>query len=756
MKTPYLVRKGIKVLKDEGPRGFLSKSKRFFVRACLELLLHMGQEGDLVPKYFKVALDTDWRKVAKPPARRFVNFERLTINWVVPEIGESGGFRTIFRFVKSLAERGHKVRVYEMPLVTLPRPVSETKRFIARMFGDIRAEIYAGVEGMAPADATFATSWHTAYPVFEFPHTLKKFYFVQDFEPFFHPLGSESVLAENTYRLGLHSITAGRWLSEKLSREYETRCDHFNLAVDHKTYFNKRKTKRDRVFFYARPATPRRAFELGVKALEIFAKRNPKFEIIFAGQRFGGIRFNFPVTNCGYVSESELNDIYNECAVALVISLSNYSLLPLEIMATGCPVVTNFGENNERNLPKGAVIYSRLSPFHLAQALENVVRRKDWIKISRRSEKLAKKFNWEDQFEKVETVIKESLKEAGLESLGRLKSEEKEKFKGKISASVVIPTFNGERYIKEVLDSVFRQKTDFKYEVIVIDSGSKDKTVEIVKKYPVRLAQIPNREFNHGRTRNLGVKISNGRYVAFLTQDAAPSGRYWLQRLVDAFYLDENVGAVYGPHLPRPDCDPVTRRELIDFFGSMSLDGKPEVQYIKPGAVLKTEDPVGFLSDVNSCLKKEIWKKIPYKALDYAEDQAMGRDLLRAGYKKVYEPGAAVIHSHTYPLFEYFRRQFDEYRGLKKAIGYVSRGTLWRIPLGTIKGTLADAKCVVKQEYTMGEKIKWVNRALWMNLFRRLAIYFAAKEGILPQRLRNRFSLEYKWRKVTRRIDGVD
>ena len=142
------------------------------------------------------------------------------------------------------------------------------------------------------------------------------------------------------------------------------RCDHFELSVDHKTYFNKELEKRRKVFFYARPATPRRGFEIGIKALEIFAKRNPKFEILLAGQKLSGLRLNFPFTDVGYVTWSKLNDIYNECAVALIISLTNYSLLPLEIMAAGCPVVTNFGENNEKNLPEESVIYSHLSPFH--------------------------------------------------------------------------------------------------------------------------------------------------------------------------------------------------------------------------------------------------------------------------------------------------------------------------------------------------------------------------------------------------------
>ena len=752
-----LISKAANKLKKDGYVFFWFKLPFYILQFIFTLLykflvsiLLIGADKEIfLTNYMEIALETDWRHKPKPLDKQFVNLNHLTINWVIPTIGESGGYINIFRFVKFLSDKGHKVRVYEMSVGTLPRlSTSEFQRYVKKQFGDVGAEFFVGTKNMAPADATFATSWHTAYPVFEFPHTLIKLYLIQDFEPYFSPVGSESVLAENTYRFGFQGITAGRWLSEKLSKEYGMKCDYFNLSVDHKIYFNKNNKVRNKVFFYARPSTARRGFEIGIKALEIFAKRNPKFEILLAGQNLSDLKLDFPFTDLGYVSFAKLNSIYNECAVALIISLTNYSLLPLEIMATGCPVVTNFGENNEKNFPEGTAIYSHPSPFHIAKALEETVRGQGWIQISQRVTELAKKTNWEDQSIKLESVIKDSLKELGIGSLIDMRNTEWKKFEGKVLASVVIPTFNGERYIKELLDVLFKQKTDFKYEVIVIDSGSRDKTVGIIKKYPVRLIQIPNKEFNHGRTRNMGVKIAKGNYVAFLTQDAVPEAEHWLQRLVDAFYLDEKVGAVYGLQIPRENCDPMTKRDMINFFASMGPKDKHTVQYIYPGEARNSVNSLEFYSDVNSCIKKEVWKKVPYKELEYAEDQALGRDILKSGYKKVYEPRAAVIHSHSYPLFTYFQRQFDEYRGLKKAVGFIAKDSWWKVILGTLKGTSADINFILKQKYKLQEKIWWLNAALWTNLFRRTASYLAAKDNTLPGWAKEKLSLEFRQKKM--------
>ncbi len=318
-------------------------------------------------------------------------------------------------------------------------------------------------------------------------------------------------------------------------------------------------------------------------------------------------------------------------------------------------------------------------------------------------------------------------------------------------ASVVLLTFNGERYLAEVLDSVFKQQTSFQYEVIVIDSGSTDTTLDIVRSYPANIHQIPNSEFNHGETRNLGARLARGRFVAYLTQGATPTDEHWLRHLVNAFDLSPNVGAVYGLHIPRANCDPITRRDTEEFFKMMGPKDQATVRYVRDGdeaweEYQKNEGIIGFYSDVNSCLRKTVWEEIPYQALDYAEDQAFGRDILKAGYGKVYEPRAAVIHSHSYPPLQYFRRQFDEYRGLRQSIGFVQNSGLTKVLLGTLKGGWVDSRYILRQKYPVLAQLKWVNYAFALNFARRFAGYLAAREHHLPPQLTRRISLEARAR----------
>jgi len=393
-----LTRRALKAQRRYGTKALVSKSITRLV----------SDTAMLDPVAY--ALTVDWRN---PPSPQLIvmqplNIDSPTINWVIPTVGEGGGHLNIFRFVRFLGERGYRQRIYEMPVGRPARSSPEELLALIRNLYDLDVpEVYIKFEEMMPADITVATSWHTAYPVVKFAETRKKCYLVQDFEPMFTAMGTESALAENTYRFGFHGITAGPWLASKLRKEFGMECDYFNLAVDQRTYFPMNLPERKHIFFYARPATPRRGFDLGIKALEIFHARNPDYRIVFAGGEPNWGNLPFPWTNVGYIRFEELNELYNKCAAALVVSLTNCSLLPPEIMATGCPVVTTTGENNEEVLAAGSAIFAAPSPHHLAEALENAVRNPP-----PRDELIEKvsQFRWEDEMANVESIFKRLLR----------------------------------------------------------------------------------------------------------------------------------------------------------------------------------------------------------------------------------------------------------------------------------------------------------------------------------------------------------
>lgn len=303
--------------------------------------------------------------------------DKYIINWVISPPSESGGgHQNIYRFIKYLENAGHKCRIYlyaSDEKISLEKVIENT----SKNYDLVDAEINWIEDGMEPADAIFATGWETAYPVFNIQSNARKFYFIQDFEPCFYPMGSEYKLAEKTYSMDFHGLTAGPWLSSKLSKEYSMDCDFYNFGYDPKIYQFNKDSKRDKIFFYARPVTPRRGFELGLMSLELFHKQHPEIEIIMAGWDVSDYDIKFPYTNLKSVPIDELSEIYNSCIAGLVLSFSNVSLLPLELMSCGVVPVVNSGENNEMVIGNENVVYCGISPKEISDSLSRVISNPD-------------------------------------------------------------------------------------------------------------------------------------------------------------------------------------------------------------------------------------------------------------------------------------------------------------------------------------------------------------------------------------------
>lgn len=322
-----------------------------------------------------------------------------TLLWFIPDFNiGSGGHTTIFRTIWHLEQKGYRSGIVICKAV-MHQDAEEARAEIREYFFPLQAPVYLGLEGLPPCEFAVATGWDTAYSVRAFTGARHKLYFVQDFEPYFFAMGSEHVLAENTYRFGFFGITAGNWLADKLARDYGMVTHPVRFGVEQDRY--RRRPRREphirRVFFYARPPTPRRAFELGLLVLKAVWERLPDTHFILAGWDTSNYLIPFPHLSAGTVTPDELADVFSQCDVALVLSLTNASLMPPELMACGCAVVSNRGPNVEWLVNDDVALLTDATPEAMTEAvcalLQDDARRSALIA---RGEAFARSMDWAD------------------------------------------------------------------------------------------------------------------------------------------------------------------------------------------------------------------------------------------------------------------------------------------------------------------------------------------------------------------------
>lgn len=220
-----------------------------------------------------------------------------------------------------------------------------------------------------------------------------------------------------------------------------------------------------------------------------------------------------------------------------------------------------------------------------------------------------------------------------------------------MDASIIILTKNAGENFPSLLKRLFLQKFDGSYEVLVIDSGSRDDTLTVAQSFPVKITEIKPEEFHHGRTRNLGAELSSGNIVVYITQDALPLDDNWLQSLIDNL-TSPDVAMVIGRQIPWPATKPPERFFYVYNF--------PEHRIIvRIGASDYYHDNV-FISNVNSAIRKDVWQQFKFSPnVVMAEDKEFAKRVLFAGWSIIYEPEAAVYHAHDFSLRSVFQKSLD-------------------------------------------------------------------------------------------------
>jgi O-antigen biosynthesis protein len=315
-------------------------------------------------------------------------------------------------------------------------------------------------------------------------------------------------------------------------------------------------------------------------------------------------------------------------------------------------------------------------------------------------------------------------------------------------ATVAIPVLNGARYLDEVLTAVRAQEVDREVEVLIVDSGSTDGSLAIAERHGAVIHRIDKDQFSHGGTRNWMMSLARGEHVAFLTQDATPAHDGWLAALLEGFELADDVAAVFGPHVARPDASHMIKSEMERHFATWGDGGRAiDVQRLErtPAGMAAYRAFPGkwsFLSDVNCAVAKWAWQRVPYREVPYAEDQLLGRELIEAGYAKVYHPRAAVMHSHDYPPGTWLRRYFDEFRSLREVLGHVQRWgpktTMW-----DIRGLAGADKRWLRARGVHGHRlVRPLASSLRHHTIRTAGSIIGSRADRVPRALRRHMSLE--------------
>lgn len=281
------------------------------------------------------------------------------------------------------------------------------------------------------------------------------------------------------------------------------------------------------------------------------------------------------------------------------------------------------------------------------------------------------------------------------------------------TVSIVVRTKNNEQTLGECLSKIMNQKIDFSFEIIIIDSGSQDSTLDIANQFNVRILRIDSTDYDFADVLNLGVKSSRGEYIIFLSADAIPAHTRWAYYITKAF-KDEKVAGVYGKQIPNMDANPITeatyRIVYHDEYKEKCKTSKSITDF--------------FFSNANSAVRKETWSlhDFCYAPLAYyCEDQEWSLWTISKGLKIVYEPRAEVYHSHNFSLGQVLRRSYDTglaMRGLKEKYNeFQLLGLmLWGSPVfsETIR-KLAGSERLNNGTY---EKLRWLAHSFTYSLFR--------------------------------------
>jgi glycosyltransferase involved in cell wall biosynthesis len=297
--------------------------------------------------------------------------------------------------------------------------------------------------------------------------------------------------------------------------------------------------------------------------------------------------------------------------------------------------------------------------------------------------------------------------------------------------SIIIPTCNGGQIFRECLAAIKRQAYGGSIQLIIIDSGSTDNTVELAIKAGAQVKSIDPKQFHHARTRNDALSLAAHERIVFMVQDAIPCSGDWLTTLVQS--LDDYlVAAVYTAQIPHDTATPYARFEIESVNAARGHDlAIQEIESLESYAEMPYHQAYRMigLDDVCAIYRRDLLLKEPFPEVDFAEDMAWAQKNLLMGHKILYNPSIKVKHSHNRPPYYAFCRQIINSFWCAKIMGrvendlsFLKTGDL-RTLTGTTCSFVSNLRCNAFDEESLIQGIlenfpgkNWI-RHLWPDRF---------------------------------------
>lgn len=214
--------------------------------------------------------------------------------------------------------------------------------------------------------------------------------------------------------------------------------------------------------------------------------------------------------------------------------------------------------------------------------------------------------------------------------------------------TVIIRCLNEGLHLPRLLASVARQ-TRRPDEVLVVDSGSTDNTIEIARQSGARIIEIRPEDFSFGRSLNLGARHAHGEILVLASAHTYPFSEHWLERLVAPF-TDPAVALVYGCQRG----DSRTKFSEHQLFRQWFL------------AESSSDQPHPFCNNANTAVRRSVWATMPYdEDIPGLEDIHWAKRARQRGFKIAYAADATIVHVHEEPYRQIFRRYRREAMGLQ-------------------------------------------------------------------------------------------